>query len=147
MVQVNLLLFTSSLLAVSQGWWLWGGDDSTADTAATEPPVIVDAEPPLVNSDEGQRTLTNQSAADDVDQRHRDDETTTAMPAASIDGEESDRFLEVERMQAKMEEVIAAHETVLHTVGEKHVDDQGEHNPEYDHQVCGKKHQRSSTLV
>jgi len=131
-MQLQLLL-VACLLSVGGSWWLW---DDTADTADATTPEAVVSDPLPVISDSLLAALANVTeeviSPPVVSER-------TAFTAADV----TEAALPTEdvllRLHEKMSEVIAAHGEGggLYRGGEKHVNDDGQHNPEFDHQVRG----------
>ena len=123
------LLLLPALFSVSQAWWLWDDSPEATVAVAEDDPVQIAIESPLTaNSDQQQPQTaidnrTEEIAAAEV--------TSVGVPEVAAEEEEERR-----RREEKMAEVIAAHESHLDGGNVNHVDEHGEHNPEFDHQVC-----------
>jgi hypothetical protein len=133
MMQLQLLL-VAGLLSVGGSWWLW---DDTADTADATASEAVASDPLPVISDSLLAALANVTeeviSPPVASERTASDAIAADVTEATLPAE--DVLL---RLHEKMVEVIAAHgEGGLYRGGEKHVNEGGQHNPEFDHQVGG----------
>jgi hypothetical protein len=139
----SILFLFCVFTSVSHAWWLWDdaspatGDEVTGGGGETIPAaeqlVAVDSDHQPLSSDavsaEVNRTQAAASEPADEEMIGVPDIGTNMFAASAVDEEQRRQIRE------KMEEVIAAHESHLGGGAEKHVDDDGGHNPEYDHQV------------